>query len=227
MPRIRRKSAVVFVSFILFASFGSLHLALRIKLLRASNPVGPPRARIAEPDAGPHHRRMRRYAAFLRGVSPMNAKMPELKKAFEAAGFEDVKTVISSGNVVFTTRAASNASLQKKAEAAMEKQLAHAFLTIVRPVEELRVLLASDPYEPFGLPSNAKRIVTFLRETPAATLTLPIEMSGATIHSMKGTEIFSSYLPTSEGPVFMTLIEKTFGKAVTTRTWDTVKKVAR
>lgn len=26
---------------------------------------------------------MRRYAAFLRGVSPMNAKMPELKKAFE------------------------------------------------------------------------------------------------------------------------------------------------
>jgi hypothetical protein len=26
---------------------------------------------------------MPRYAAFLRGVSPMNAKMPELKKAFE------------------------------------------------------------------------------------------------------------------------------------------------
>jgi hypothetical protein len=24
---------------------------------------------------------MKRYAAFLRGVSPMNAKMPELKKA--------------------------------------------------------------------------------------------------------------------------------------------------
>jgi len=30
---------------------------------------------------------MRRYAAFLRGVSPMNAKMPELKRCFEAAGF--------------------------------------------------------------------------------------------------------------------------------------------
>jgi uncharacterized protein (DUF1697 family) len=170
---------------------------------------------------------MPRYAAFLRGVSPMNAKMPELKKAFEAAGFEDVKTVISSGNVVFTARAASESSLQKKAEAAMEKRLGKAFLTIVRPVDMLREMLGSDPYAPFGLPSNAKRIVTFLRETPAATLKLPIEMSGATIHSMKGTEIFSSYLPTSEGPVFMTLIEKTFGKAVTTRTWETVKKVAR
>ena len=30
---------------------------------------------------------MPRYVAFLRGVSPMNAKMPELKAAFEAAGF--------------------------------------------------------------------------------------------------------------------------------------------
>lgn len=28
------------------------------------------------------------------------------------------------------------------------------------------------------------------------------------------------------GPVFMTLIEKTFGTAATTRTWDTVKKCA-
>jgi len=29
---------------------------------------------------------MKRYVAFLRGVSPMNAKMPELGSAFEAAG---------------------------------------------------------------------------------------------------------------------------------------------
>ena len=34
-----------------------------------------------------------RFAAFLRGVSPMNAKMPQLKAAFEAAGFTEVKTV--------------------------------------------------------------------------------------------------------------------------------------
>ena len=34
------------------------------------------------------------YAAFLRGVSPLNAKMPELQKCFESAGFENVKTVL-------------------------------------------------------------------------------------------------------------------------------------
>ena len=45
---------------------------------------------------------MPRYAAFLRGVTPMNAAMPELKRAFEDAGFTDVVTVLSSGTVVFT-----------------------------------------------------------------------------------------------------------------------------
>ena len=171
--------------------------------------------------------RMRRYAAFLRAVSPMNAKMPELKKAFEAAGFEDVKTVLASGNVVFSARAASIASIQQKAEAAMEKRLGKSFLTIVRPVGALRELLASDPYEAFGLPRNAKRVVTFLREKPTTNLDLPIEMDGATILLMKGSEIYSAYVPSPKGAVFMTLIEKTFGKAVTTRTWETVTKVAR
>jgi len=42
---------------------------------------------------------MPQYAAFLRGVVPMNCSMPELKKSFEAAGFSDVRTLLSSGNV--------------------------------------------------------------------------------------------------------------------------------
>jgi hypothetical protein len=44
---------------------------------------------------------------------------------------------------------------------------------------------------------------------------------------MKGGEVFTAYVPSPKGPVFMTLIEQTFGKEVTTRTWDTVAKVAR
>ncbi len=168
-----------------------------------------------------------RYAAFLRGVSPMNAKMPELKKAFEAAGFTDVKTLLSSGNVVFSARVASAASLQRKAEAAMKQRLGQAFLTIVRPIDALRKMLASNPYKAFRLDPTAKRIVTFLRDRPTATLALPIEFEGARILSMTGTEIFSAYVRTPKGPVFMALIEKTFGKEQTTRTWDTVAKVAR
>jgi uncharacterized protein (DUF1697 family) len=157
----------------------------------------------------------------------MNAKMPELKQAFESAGFTEVKTVLSSGNVVFNARGASERSLQRKAEAAMSRRLGQAFLTIVRPVEILRELLASDPYRSFGLSPAAKRIVTFLRDEPTSELALPVELHGARILAQQGREVFSAYLPTPRGPVFMGLIEKTLGKELTTRTWDTVIKVAR
>jgi len=170
---------------------------------------------------------MKRYAAFLRGISPMNAKMPEIKKAFERAGFEDVRTILSSGNVVFAAAASPAATLEREAEAAMKKHLGASFLTFVRPVNALRGLLASEPYEAFGVEPRAKRVVTFLRLAPKANLVLPIELDGARILLVKRTEVLSDYVPGPRGPVFMRLIEKTFGKDVTTRTWDTVCKVAR
>src|ERR1041385_2041628 len=101
---------------------------------------------------------MARYAAFLRGVMPMNCKMPALKAAFEAAGFSDVKTVLGSGNVVFDARSGSEEKLQQMAEAAMQDHLGRTFLTIVRPIDELRKLLATDPYKPFKVSPKAKRI---------------------------------------------------------------------
>ena len=169
---------------------------------------------------------MPRYVAFLRGVSPMNAKMPELKRCFEDAGFSEVKTVLSSGNVVFNARAAAAATLERKAEAAMRKRLGHAFHTIVRATADLERLLAKDPYAAFRLPPEAKRVVTFLRAPPRSALALPLERDGARILAMHGREIFTAYMPTPRGPVFMALIEKNFGAEVTTRTWDTVRKCA-
>jgi len=170
---------------------------------------------------------MPRYAALLRGVSPMNLKMPELKAAFEAAGFEDVKTILSSGNAVFTAPASSQPAREKKCEAALMKRVGKTFPTIVRRVEALRELLESDPYRGFRLAPGSKRVVTFLRNPPKTKLTLPIELHGARILAVVGTEVLSAYVRTPKGPVFMTLIEKAFGKEVTTRTWETVQKIAR
>ena len=69
--------------------------------------------------------------------------------------------------------------------------------------------------------------IVFLRDKPAPRPALPIELDGARILSIEGKEVFSAYVPSPKGPVFMSLIEKTFGKELTTRTWDTVAKVAR
>jgi uncharacterized protein (DUF1697 family) len=167
-----------------------------------------------------------RYAAFLRGVMPTNAKMPDLVRAFSSAGFDRVATVLASGNVVFAAAPAPEADLAGAAERAMERRLGRSFPTIVRSIAEVDALLATDPYAPFDVAPAAKRIVTLLRETPKAKPRLPIEQDGARILRLDGRTAFSVYLPTPRGPVFMTLLEKTFGREITTRTWDTLRKVS-
>jgi uncharacterized protein (DUF1697 family) len=167
-----------------------------------------------------------RYTAFLRGVMPTNAKMPDLVRAFASAGFEDVATVLASGNVVFSAARAPEAELARMAEEAMRERLGRSFATIVRAVEELDALIATDPYAPFGVAPGAKRIVTFLREKPKAKPRLPVEQDGARILRLDDRTAFTAYLPSAKGPVFMVLLEKTFGRDITTRTWDTLRKVS-
>lgn len=154
----------------------------------------------------------------------MNAKMPELKRCFERAGFANVKTVLSSGNVAFDARAGRDTDLAREIETAMTKHLGRTFYTIVRPTSALRKLVESDPYAAFRLPANAKRIVTFLRAHHEPKRPLPFEADGVRILAVKGRDVFTAYVPHPRGPVFMRLIEKTFGANLTTRTWDTVKK---
>ena len=154
----------------------------------------------------------------------MNAKMPELKRAFEAAGFADVKTVLGTGNVVFDAKKSELAALAKKCEAAMQKELGKSFFTLVRSIDELAKLLGSNPLSAFRLEPGSKRVITFLSERPKPAPKLPIELHDARILAVRSDAVFSAYVPGPKGPVFMGLLERTFGKRITTRTWETVSK---
>jgi uncharacterized protein (DUF1697 family) len=157
----------------------------------------------------------------------MNCQMPALKRCFEEAGFTDVKTVLATGNVVFNTSRVSEATLARRIEKSMQAVLGRTFFVLLRPVSALQKILDSDPYASFELRPGSKRVVTFLPDKPGSRLKLPIELEGACIFKASGREVFSAYVQSPKGPVFMQLIEKTYGKNVTTRTWETVQKVAR
>ncbi|MFN2476372.1 MAG: DUF1697 domain-containing protein [Chthoniobacterales bacterium] len=167
---------------------------------------------------------MARYVAFLRGVSPMNLKMSDLKRCLEVAGFSDVKTILSSGNAAFDSTTRSAHALERGIEAALTKQLGRTSYTVVRSRAALDKMIASGPFAPFALPAGAKRVVTFARKLTHARLNLPVERDGAIILAAGEREAFSAYVVSPRGPVFMELIKATFGSDVTTRTWDTVKK---
>lgn len=154
----------------------------------------------------------------------MNLKMHDLRACLEAAGFRDVKTVLASGNVIFTTQATSESATERAVEQVIKRDLGKVFYTIVRSVDHLRTLVEANPFAAFRTPKDAKRVVTFLREPHTSKLSLPIELDGARILATRGREVFTVYTPSPRGPVFMSLIERTFGENVTTRTWDTVLK---
>lgn len=170
---------------------------------------------------------MPRYVAFLRGVSPMNASMPALKACFEKEGFSNVRTVLSSGNVVFDSRSLSRTTLERRVEKAMQVELGRSFETFVRPAAYLQELIESEPFAPFRVPSAAKRVISFLPGPADSKVRLPAEKDGARILKVSGSEVLAVYVPGPKGPVFMGLLERTFGKRITTRTLDTVRKCAR
>jgi uncharacterized protein (DUF1697 family) len=154
----------------------------------------------------------------------MNAKMPVLKACFEAAGFTHVRTVLSSGNVAFDTALSDESEIEEIAEATMAKHLGRSFHTIVRPSPFLAELLKSDPYAAHGIPAHAKRVVTFMRDARQPKLALPLAQDQASVFLVTGREAFTAYVPTDKGVVFMRLIERAFGKDVTTRTVETIAK---
>jgi uncharacterized protein (DUF1697 family) len=156
----------------------------------------------------------------------MNARMPALKACFEAAGFSNVRTLLSSGNVAFDSPASPLPALERRAEAAMQSALGRSFVTIVRPQAALQALVASEPFDTFALSPSAKPLVAFLRTPMALTLDLPMHRHDASILDFNGSEALCAYVPGPNASGFMGLLERSFGKTITTRTLDTVRKCA-
>ena len=64
------------------------------------------------------------YVAMIRGINVGGnklIKMDQLRKSLEAKGFEQVKTYIQSGNVVFKAAKLSSTAVARKIEAVIVK----------------------------------------------------------------------------------------------------------
>jgi uncharacterized protein (DUF1697 family) len=78
---------------------------------------------------------VRRYVALLRGINVGGKNpipMPVLKATFEEHGFEDVRTYIQSGNVVFSAGAGSQAELTRRIERMLSAAFPYQASAVVR-----------------------------------------------------------------------------------------------
>ena len=89
-----------------------------------------------------------KYAAFLRGINVGGRtiiKMENLRTCLAGLGFENVKTYIQSGNVVFETSETDDQKLAEKIEAAVEQEF---FKTpvMVRSFDEIKEIVENNPF---------------------------------------------------------------------------------
>ena len=166
--------------------------------------------------------------ALLRGINigpRQRVSMPELRELLEGLGYTDVQTLVQSGNVVFTSRAAP-ATLEKKLEQEIEKQLGVDPKVVVRTRDELEAAIDANP---FDVPKDPKNLhVTFLSGKPDAAAVKKLEAAdvGPDELVFAGREIYILYgngMGRSE--LAKQLGRAKLGAAATDRNWNTVTKL--
>jgi uncharacterized protein (DUF1697 family) len=175
---------------------------------------------------------MTKYVALLRGNAPLNPNMrnEKLRSVFEKLGFANVKTVISSGNVVFESPSRSVRKLEGSIEKALPEELGFKSTTIIRSRSQLQQLVDKNPFKGIEHSQKSSLNVTFLKNKTSTEIKFPyhVDNRAYTLLGMYDGAICSVIdLTSSKAPDLMLRLEKKFGKEITTRTWKTVEKILK
>jgi uncharacterized protein (DUF1697 family) len=168
------------------------------------------------------------HVALLRGINVGKAKrisMADLKKLFESLGHTDVRTLLNSGNVVFTVAKPSK-DLAAQIESTMTKKLGVSARVTVLSAKELAETLKANPLldvadehsrllvSVFNTPADRKRVDAIAKQkwTPEA---FALGKSAAYLWCVPG--------------ILDSKLAKEFGRAVgdsaTSRNWATMMKL--
>jgi len=168
------------------------------------------------------------YIAFLRGInSGLNPtiKMDVLTKAFEGLGFQNVKTVIASGNVLFGAEAVDTSDLEQTIEKALPKAIGFESAAIVYQLKDLQRLAKLKAFEGIEVTPETRTFVTFLKRPAKSTQ----KLNGKGFKTLKrsGRALFSVLDLSGTTPDFMKVLDKEFGKTNTTRSWKTIERILK
>ena len=106
-----------------------------------------------------------RCVAFLRGINVGGktlVKMADLKLAFEEMGFENVRTLLASGNVIFDSGQADKKAIAEKIGSGLKHLLHKEVGVAVRSRQDLEKMRAADPFKGIDMKPGIRLYVTFL-----------------------------------------------------------------
>lgn len=176
---------------------------------------------------------MSRYAAFLRAVNlgeTRKAPSERLRAAFEAAGFEDVFTFQTSGNVVFTSPGRqSEGSLIESIEQGLREELGFKVPVYLRSEDRVKKIAAKEPFAATAVQaSKGKLQVALLHERPSAAAKKRVMSLASEKDRLTLDEAELYWLPsggTQKSSLDWRSIERALGPS-TVRTQATIERLA-
>lgn len=172
------------------------------------------------------------YIALIRGINvggKTMIAMEDLRGLFESAGLTGVKTLLQSGNIVFTGKSGKVSAVEKILEKAAEKKFGRAFEFFIRDRPAWNKIIAGNPF-----PGEARR-------DPSQLLVLCTKavLTSETLAALKAAIVGQEYFKAGERCLYIhypdgigrskltnALIERKLGASGTARNWNTVLKIA-
>jgi uncharacterized protein (DUF1697 family) len=171
-----------------------------------------------------------KYVAFLRGINvggKNKIKMETLREVCSALGFEDVKTYINSGNILFETRKTEDKSLAAKIEKAIEKEFGLNIKVIVRTIDEIKKIVENNPFK--GEFENDKDVHVFFLDEEMQQEKTDLLLSHNTENEryfVKNREIFCHLrIGVLDSLMGKDYIGKKLKVSATARNWRTINKI--
>jgi len=171
-----------------------------------------------------------RFVVLLRGVNVGKGNkvpMAEFRELLEGLGYSAVKTLLNSGNAVFTATGRDALKHATKIAAGVEKQFHVVTPVIVKSAAEFAAIVAGNPIVPpesdhsrclvvFSMDAARTRELDALQPLVQAPERLVVSANAAFLHCAIGI---------LESKVGAALLGKA-GRGVTTRNWATVLKLS-
>jgi uncharacterized protein (DUF1697 family) len=170
------------------------------------------------------------YISMLRGINVgghKKVKMVELKSLYESLGFNDVKTYIQSGNIIFKTnnKCDSSSELIKKIELTIKEVYGFEVHVFIRSISELERIINNNPFIELD---TSKLHITFLSDHPTNIHIKEInKVKNETEKYFFSDKEIYLFLPKGYGRTKLSndFFEKKLSVNATTRNWRTINNL--
>ena len=171
------------------------------------------------------------YVGVLRAInlgSHNKIAMSDLRAMIEKIGFGEPKTLLLSGNVVFTCATSSAQKVEQQLEDASTKHLGVTTDYFVRTAQEWQAIIDANPFPKEAKSDPGHLLMMCLRDapSPAQVKALQDSIKGREVVKAVGRQAYFVY-PDGVGNSKLTIkvIEKALGTRGTARNWNTVLKI--